>query len=187
MDRREFLPRGGFIITSVNGVARRGMGVMRRARVFVVVAVLAASGVTAVTGWLLATRDQFVPPHGDVREVIAAYLADVDAARVEYGDALVTASGVVRWSARRDEVTTRAAGERSPWLDELSKQAAVLIVVDDRHEILADFGAEHQRGALALRAGERVTVRGRHRGGFFTGVVYDGKALLTLNGCEFVR
>ena len=160
---------------------------MRRARVLVGIAVFAAFVVAAATGWLLATRQQPAYPPGDVREVIASYLADEDAAREKYSDALVTASAVVNWSARRDKVTTRAADERSPHLDELSKQATVLIIVDDRHEILADFDAENQREALALRKGERVTIKGRHRGGFFTGVVYDGKVLLTLEGCEVVR
>jgi hypothetical protein len=160
---------------------------MRRARgLAAVIAAFAASG-AAVTGWLITSSQDFAPPPGDVRAVIAAYLADVDAAREEYRDALVTASGVVRWSARRDVVTSRAADHWSPYLEELSKQATALIVVDGRHEILADFGAENQRETLDLRSGEQVTVRGRHRGGFFTGIVYDGKALLTLNGCEFVR
>ena len=160
---------------------------MRRARILVGIAIFAAFGVAAAAGWLLATRQRTAPPPGDVREVISAYLADEEAAREKYSDALVTASGVVNWSARRDEVTTRAADEWSPYLDELSKQATVLIIVDDHHEILADFDAEHQREALALRQGEWVTIRGRHQGGFFTGVVYDGKVLLTLEGCEFVR
>jgi hypothetical protein len=164
---------------------------VRRARVLVGIAAFAAFGVAAAAGWLLATWPQIAPPPGDVREVISAYLADTEAAREKYRDALVTASGVVSWSARTDQVTTQvttgAADERSPYLEELSKQATVLIIVDDRHEILADFGAEHQREALALRQGDRVTIRGRHHGGFFTGVVYRGNVILTLEGCEFVR
>jgi hypothetical protein len=160
---------------------------MRRALALVGIAVIAAIAVAAATHWRPATRQRTAPLAGDVREVITAYLADQDAARDKYSNAPVTASGVVRWSARTDEVTTRAAGERSPHLDELSKQATVLIIVDGRHEVLADFGAENQREALALREGERVTIRGRHHGGFFAGVVYDGNVILTLNGCDLVR
>jgi hypothetical protein len=159
---------------------------VKRARVIGIV-VFAAVGVAGTTGWLLATRQRAAPPPGDVREVIASYLADAEAAREKYHDTPVTAVGVVSWSARRDEVTTRKAGEWSPQLDEWSKQATVLIVVDDRHEILADFGPENQREALALRAGERVTIKGRHTGCSSTGVVYRGKVILTLDGCEFVR
>lgn len=159
---------------------------MRRARVLVGIAVFAAFGVAAATGWPLATRQRIAPPPGEVREVIASYLAD-EAAREKYSDDLVTASGVVGWSGRRVAATTRLAGDRSPQLDERSKQATVLIIVDGRHEILADFDAENQREALALIKGEPVTIKGRHYGGFFTGVVYDGKVLLTLEGCEFVR
>jgi hypothetical protein len=160
---------------------------VRRWHVLVGIAVFAAFGAAAATVWRLANRERSAPPPGDARAVIAAYLDDQHAARKTYRDALVTASGVVRWSARRDEVTTRAADHWSPYLEELSKQAAVLLIVDDRHQILADFGAENQRAALALRPGERVTIRGRHRGGVTTGVVYSGKVLLTLEGCEFVR
>jgi hypothetical protein len=161
---------------------------VRRWHVLVGIAILAAFGAAAATVWRLASRERSAPPPGDVRAVIAAYLDDQHAARKTYRDALVTASGVVRWSARRDEVTTRAADDHwSPQLEELSKQATVLIIVDERHEILADFGAENQRAALALRPGERVTVRGRHHGGVATGVVHSGKVILTLEGCEFVR
>jgi tRNA_anti-like len=151
---------------------------MRRARVIVFIAVLAAFGVAAATGWLLAPRQP-----GDVRELIASYLTDVDAAREKYSDALVTASGVVKWSARDDEITSR----RADHFIEKSDKATVLVIVDDRHEILAAFDPENQREALALRKGERVTITGRHHGGFFTGNVWRGKVLLTLSGCEFVR
>jgi hypothetical protein len=144
--------------------------------------------VTALTGWLRATRKRSAPPPPEnVHEVIAAYLADTDAARKKYSATEVTASGVIRWSARRDKVTTAAAGERSAYLDEMAKQATVLIVVDDRHEILADFGPENQRVALSLQSGERVTIRGQHHGGFFSGVVYQGNVLMTLENCELVR
>src|SRR5262249_37790389 len=132
----------------------RRRGVVRRSRVLVGIAVFAVFGGAAATGWLLATRQRTAPPPGGGREVLSAYLADTEAAREKYSDALVTASGGVGWSARRDEVTTRAADEWSPYLDELSKQATVLIVVDDRYQILADFGAENQREALALRKGD---------------------------------
>jgi hypothetical protein len=158
---------------------------MRRTRVLVSIAVFAAIMVAAATGWRLATRQRPAPTE-DVREVMTAYLADQSAARDKYSDALVTASGVVRWSARTDEVTTHGPGERSPQLDELSKQATVLIIVDGRHVVLADFSEENQREAMALREGEQVTIRGRHSG-FFTGVMGDGNVILSLNGCEFVR
>jgi hypothetical protein len=71
---------------------------MRRVRVLVISAVVAASGVAAATGWLRATRQRVAPPPGDVREVIASHLADADAARDKYCDAPVIASG---WSAGR--------------------------------------------------------------------------------------
>jgi hypothetical protein len=151
---------------------------MGRARALIVITVFAALGVAAATGWLLATRQPV-----DGREVIASYLADVDAAREKYSDALVTASGVVKWSARNDEITSRLADD----VIEKSDKATVLVIVDDRHEILAGFDPENQREALALREGERVTIKGRHYGGFFSGNVWRGKVLLTLNGCEFVR
>jgi hypothetical protein len=118
-----------------------------------------------------------------VREVITAYLAGEDAAREKYRDALVTASGVVNWSYRVDEITTRRADE----VMERSDQAGVLIIVDERHEILAYFDRDNHREALALGKGARVTIKGRHAGTFFTGVVYRGKVILTLDGCEFVR
>jgi len=159
---------------------------VKRARVVGIV-VFAAVGVAGATGWLLATRQRTAPPPGDVRDVIASYLADEEAAREKYHDAPVTVGGVVNWSARSDEVTTRRATERSPHLDELSRQATVLIIVDDRHEILANFDSENQREALALGAGERVTIKGRHTGYSSTGVVYRGKVILVLDGCEVVR
>jgi hypothetical protein len=146
---------------------------------------LVVAGAVAAVALVVAARTRPDPPPGDVRHLIAAYLADVHVAREEYRDALVTASGVVNWSARSDEVTTRAAGEWSPFLEERSKHATVLLIVDGRHQVLADFDAKDQREALALRAGERVTIRGRHDSP--TSVVYDGKALLVLNGCEVVR
>ncbi len=158
---------------------------MRRARVLVGVA---AFVVVAAMGWLLANRLPPAYPPGDVREVISAYLDDEGAARDKYSDARVTASGVVSWSLRSDLACTRADGEWSPHLEALSKQATVLISVDDRHQILAYFGAENQREALAFGAGERVTIKGRHTGHSSTGVaVYDGKVILVLDGCEVVR
>src|SRR5262245_55065554 len=108
---------------------------MRRASVLVGIAVFAVITAAAATGWWLATRQRTAPP-GDVNEVITAYLADQSAARDKYSDALVTVSGVVRWSARTDEVTTRGPGERSPQLDEMSKHAAVMIIVDGRHVVV---------------------------------------------------
>jgi hypothetical protein len=159
---------------------------MKRGRVLVGVAVFAVFGAT-VAGWVLATRQQAARTPGDLREVIASYLADEDAAREKYRDVSVTGSGVVRWSARGDEITSRRAGEWSQHLEQLSREAAVMIIVDDLHEVLASFDAENQREALALRTGERVTFKGRHRGGFFTGVVYNGKVILTAEGCEIVR
>src|SRR5687767_5511511 len=116
------LPGGSSIVRP----AGRRAGVMRRAVVHVGVAVFAAFGVAAATGWLLATRQQLALPPGDARAVIAAYLADEGAARETYRDHRVTASGVVNWSARRDEVTSRAVNEWSPQLEEWSKQATVL-------------------------------------------------------------
>ena len=74
-------------------------------------------------------------------------------------------------------------GEWSPFLEERSKQATVLLIVDGRHQVLADFDAKDQREVL--RAGERVTIRGRHHSP--TSVAYDGKAILVLNGCEVVH
>jgi hypothetical protein len=170
----------------VNAVVRRRRAdAVKRARIAGIVVFLAV-GATGATGWLLATRHRPAPP-GDVREVIASYLTDAEAAREKYHDAPVTASGVVAGSARGDVMFTRAADHWSPQLDELSKQALVTIIVDDHHEVWANFGAENQREALALRKGERVTIKGRHTGYTTTGVVYDGKVILVLDGCEFVR
>lgn len=161
---------------------------MRRERVLVGIAVFALIAVAAATGWWLAARQRAAPP-GDVHEVIAAYLADESAARDKYSDALVTASGVVRWSARSDELVAGVRGERSPYLDEWSKQATVLIIVDGRHVVWAEFGEENQRLALALREGERVTVRGRHHNvfGHVSPAAHNPHVTLTLTGCEFVR
>jgi hypothetical protein len=157
---------------------------MRRSLLPPLAGVLAAGAVAAVA-LVVASRTRPDPPPGDVRQLIAAYLADADAAREEYRDAPVTASGVVNWSARSDEVTARATGAWSPFLEERSRQATVLMVVDGRHQVQAEFDAKHQRAALALRAGERATIRGRHSSN--TSVVYDGKVILVLNGCEVVR
>ena len=166
---------------------------MRRTRVLVGIVGFATITLTAVIGWRFATQQRNAPPEdvrerseppGNVHEVITAYLADRRAAMDKYSDAIVTASGVVRWSAWTDEVTTRGPGERLPQVDEFSKQATVLIIVDGRHTILADFGEENYREALALREGERVTIRGRHDG---TGGVTHNGVILVLNGCEFVR
>ncbi len=152
----------------------------------IVVSLVVGAGVVGAI--LVTVRARPDPPPGDVRNVIAAYLANEEAAREEYRDTPVTASGVVRWSARRDQVTARAADDRSPQLEEWAKEAVVLIVVDDRHEILADFGAENQRAALALRKGDRVTIKGRHYGGSFTSVaVYNGKVIMIVTGCELIR
>lgn len=140
-----------------------------------------------IGAFVVAVRARPAAPPGDVRNVIAAYLADVDAAREEFHDTRVTASGVVQWAARRDQVTARALDDRSPQLKEWAKEAVVLMVVDGRHEILADFGAENQRAALARRKGERLTIKGRHYGGSTSGVVYKGKVIMRLGGCEFVR
>ncbi|HXD85171.1 MAG TPA: hypothetical protein VN641_01675 [Urbifossiella sp.] len=158
---------------------------MKRARVIGFV-VFAVAGVAGTAGWLLATRQRAAPPPGDVREVIASYLADAEAAREKYHDAPVTALGVVDGSERRDVMYTRAADHWSPYLDELSKQAVVAIIVDNHHEVWANFGAENQREALALRKGERVTIKGRHTGYTTTGAVYDGKVVLVVDGCEFI-
>jgi hypothetical protein len=143
--------------------------------------VLVASAVAAVALMIAARTRPHLPP-GNVRNLIAAYLADEQAAKEEYTDALVTASGIVSWSARSDEVTTRMLGEWSPFLVERSKQATVLLLVDDRHQVLADFNANKQREALALRPGERATIRGQHYSP--TSVVYDGNVIAVLHGCE---
>ena len=146
-----------------------------------------------VAGALLVTdRARPDPPPGDVREVIDAYLADENAAREKYRDALVTASGVVNWSARREEVTARFTslnGVKQPAQPaDIPDEACVLLTVLGRHQVLADFGGENKREALLLKKGDRVTINGRHTGSWFGGAVYRGETVyLTLVDCEFVR
>jgi hypothetical protein len=141
---------------------------------------------------LVANRAQPDPSLGDVRNIVAAYLADEDAAREEYRDALVTASGVVNWSARREEVTSRFTslnGVKQPAQpDDIPDEACVLITVLGRHQVLADFAGENKCEALLLKKGDRVTIKGRHTGSWFGGAVYRGETVyLTLVDCEFVR
>jgi hypothetical protein len=131
------------------------------------------------------------PQSGDVREVIDAYLADENAAREKYRDARATASGVVNWSARREEVTSRLTslnGVKQPAPADIPDEACVLITVLGRHQVLAEFGGENKREALLLKKGDRVTIQGRHTGGFFGGAVYRRETVyLTLVDCKLVR
>ena len=155
---------------------------MRRSAVRLL-AFAVAFGVVVTGAILVANRVSPGRSPGDVHIVIDAYLADVDAAREEYRDTVVTATGVVAWSARDDEITSRAVDT----VIEKSDRATVLFFVDDRHRIHAHFDPQNQLEALALKMGDRVTITGRHRGGFFTGNVWHGKVILILEGCEFVR
>jgi hypothetical protein len=151
------------------------------------------AGIAVVTaGGLLTHHTHRTPPRDDVRYIVAAYLANEEAAREEYRDALVTASGVVNWSAQREEITTRLVsqndGKQPAHHDDIPDEACVLIIVPGGHQILADFAGENKLEALALRSGDRVTIRGRHTGSWFGGAVYRHETVyLTLVDCKLVR
>jgi hypothetical protein len=141
---------------------------------------------------LVADRSRPDPPPGDVRNIVAAYLADENAAREEYRDALVTASGVVNWSKRREEITSRISprngAKQLARPDDIPDEVCVLITVLGRHQVLANFDGENKREALLLKTGDRVTIKGRHTGSWFGAAVYRGETVyLTLVDCELVR
>jgi hypothetical protein len=146
-------------------------------------------GIGVVTaGGVLMHHTRRIPPPGDVRYIVAAYLADEDAARKEYRDALVTASGVVNWSKRREEITTRFTLNGVEQPHDIPDEVTVMLTVPGGHQILADFAGENKNEALSLRTGDRVTIRGRHTGSWFGGAVYRHETVyLVLVDCELVR
>jgi hypothetical protein len=150
------------------------------------------AGIAVVTaGGLLMHHTRRTPPPGDVRNIVAAYLADEETAREEYRNALVTASGVVNWSKRREEITSRPVSQKvkqPAQPPDIPDEACVLITVTGGHQVLADFARENKREALSLSTGDRVTIRGRHTGSWFGGAVYRHETVyLVLVDCEFVR
>jgi hypothetical protein len=164
---------------------------MRRSIISLVAGAVVAGAVVA-GAVLVVNRTRPDPPPGDVRQVVAAYLADEDAAREAYRDVLVTASGVVHWSARREEVTARRIfpnGIKQPaQSDDIPDEVWVLITVLGRHQVMAYYDGENKREALSLGKGAWVTIKGRHTGSWFGGAVYRGETVyLTLVECEFVR
>lgn len=149
------------------------------------------AGVFTVVAVLVAHVVPLAPPSGDVRHLIAAYLADANAARDDYRGVRFTATGTVNWSHRTLDITTRAiddGDERSPHLERAARTATVYITLPGGHRVLADFEPERQAEALALKPGDRVTITGRHNGSWINASVYLGKFVyLSLFECEIAR
>ncbi|QDU18995.1 SH3 domain-containing protein [Urbifossiella limnaea] len=131
------------------------------------------AAILTVVAVLVAHAVPLAPRPGNVRHLVAAYLADEDAAREAYRDVRFTASGTVNWSHRTIDIMSRLfnddEAERSPDLERAAREATVYTTLPGGHQVLADFDPDRQAEALAIRPGDRVTVTGRHTGSWFGG------------------